>query len=176
MSGSLFNPDIFLETEVQGQMDDKVVPFPLGRYKFQIDEVKLVRGDRDAKDLKPGDEPYWYSLELLCKADGNQPARGEGGKTIGQITGRDSLIARYKAFADLKNGAWELGPGKNVGLGAIRTAVGLNDPSQPFKLGMLKGQVFSGEIVHKKDKNDPEKFYPEIRNPIPLDQHMPEEV
>lgn len=170
---SLFTPDTFLDTEVTGQMDDKVVPVPLGRYKFQIEEIKLIRGDRDQP--KPGEDPHWYSLELTCVADGNQKARGQEGKTIKDITGREQVRTRYKGFADIKNGAWELGPGKNVALGAIRTATGLNDPSAPFKMNMLKGQVFSGEVVHRKDKDDPEKFYPEIRNPIPLDQHVEEE-
>lgn len=156
---SLFDPSVMLNVDVDAAMDTKVALAPEGRYKWQITNVELKKFE--AKE--PGKKDS-FRLELTCEADANQLA--PTGEKVADLIGRDKFIARYSGWADLtEDMKWELGTGKNVALGAIREATGLNTPGQPFRLGMLKGQVFSGDLKYRVDKEDSEKKYGEIRNP-----------
>jgi hypothetical protein len=157
----MFDPAQFFENEISSEMATKRVDPPAGRYNFQITEIALKKFD--AKE--PGGKDS-YRLEFTCEADAHQSA--PDGSNIAEAIGRDKFFGRYSGWADLTpSGAWELGPGKNITLGAIREATGLNVPGQPFRIGMLKGQVFNGDLYFRQDDKDPEKRYAEIRNPLP---------
>lgn len=161
---SLFDPSTFLDVEVTGEMETKRVPFPIGRYNFQITKISVKEGTIEEGDRK-GDK--WRAFELTCTALAGQkdPLTGE---TLEKLTGNDTPSSRYSGYLDINSsGALELGPGRNIDLGRIRAATGLNSPTMPFKIKMLQGQVFNGEIYHRPNPKDATSPYAEIRNPLP---------
>lgn len=159
---SLFDPLQFLESgEVTGEMSTKFEPTPLGRYNFQIKNYT-------ARKITPKDttKQAFTVFEVDCNVGGD--ARTPDGRTIKEITGRDDNGARYKTFLDFtEGGGLALGTGQNVGLGRLRAAVGQNSPTLPWKFAMLKGQVFSAEVVHRQDEKNPERVYAELQNLMP---------
>lgn len=158
---SLFDPQQFLETEITGEMATKYVDILPGRYNMQVREITSRRVIPDDSSKKP-----FTTIEFSCAIDGSE--RTPTGVTLKELTGRDENFARYKGFLDLTDsGTIDLGPGRNVALGALREATGLNNPLQPFKINMLKGQVFNGEVFLRPDDKNPERKYAEVRNPLP---------
>lgn len=154
----LFNPDQLAMMEVEQAMDTTFVVLPIGDYTFVVDDLEV-------REIEPQDsskDPF-HVLELKCSVDGS--AMTPDGSTVQAVTGREKATARYKGFLDIKNGAFELGKGKNIDLGKIREATGLNVPGQKFGLNMLKGRSFVGSVVHVPDRRDPTKVFPEIKNP-----------
>lgn len=162
---SLFDPQQFLDVEVEGEMSTRHVPTPLGRYEMQIDGLpklkKVIPG--------PGDD-YETFVTFECDVIISGDALDQTGRKISETTSKDKNFARLKGNLDFTSGGTlDLAPGKNVDLGRIRAATGLNQPPPfKFKLSMLMGVRFSGEVVHKPDKKDPSKVYAEVRNPLPL--------
>lgn len=160
---SLFDPQEFLDREVVGAMDTKAAVMPLGRYNFTVDKLTIRRIEPG-----PGDTyETFHVLEVECFADGNQA--DATGKPLKDTTGKEKNYARYKGPFDVDpaTGAIDRAKGKNITLGALRAACGMNDPDQPFRVGMLKGQMFSGEVFHTPNKKDPERPFAEIRLPLP---------
>lgn len=158
---SLFDPQMFLDAEVTGEMSTKYVDVEAGRYNMVVDSLTLRRVIPD----DPTERPYTF-FEAQCVIDGNE--RQPSGATIKEATGRDQIKARYKGFADFNEaGSLDLGKGRNVAIGALRAAVNQNLPGVPWKLNMLKGQMFNGELVLVPDKKNPDRKYAEVRNPLP---------
>lgn len=164
MNDSMFDPQTLLDNvEITGAMSTKVAPTPLGRYTFQVRKYT-------AKRIVPNDsnkQPFTV-LEVDCVASGDQltPA----GQPIKSITGKDENFARYSCYLDFVEGtnSLDMGEGRNVGLGKLRAAVGQNDPTQPWAFRMLIGQVFSAEVEHRQDKNDKDRVFAELKNPLPV--------
>jgi hypothetical protein len=161
---SLFDPNTVADIEVTGAMETKRVPIPVGRYNFQVSKLTIKEGTIDDGDRK-GEK--WWAFELDCEMQaGSKTSTGE---SIEELTGIPQPHSRYQGFLDRdqKTGVLELGPGRNVDLGKIREAVGLNGSATPFKMKMLVGQVFNGEIVHRANPKSPGEFFAEIKNPLP---------
>ncbi len=60
-------------------------------------------------------------------------------------------------------GRLKTGESANVGLGRLREAVGLNQPGQPFSLGMLQGRSLRFIVGHRADPNDAAKIYEDVK-------------
>lgn len=161
---SMFDPQQLVDAiEIADSMATKFVVCPQGRYNMQIKEYVSRRIIPDDSSKKP-----FTTLEVTCAISGTEKDPISG-VALKDLTGRDEVLVRYKCFLDFVEGsnALALGPGSNVGLGRLRDAVGQNIPGQPWRFGMLKGQVFNGEVFHVPNKNDPETPYAEVRNPLP---------
>lgn len=164
--GSLFDPNIFLDQQVEGQMATEFATVPPGRYNMQIknapDSIKISKIEPDDKTKEA-----FYTMEVACVIDGAQ--LDATGVPLKESTGRDENTVYYRGFIDFTPGmALALGKGQNVALGKLREAVNLNQPGMPFKMNMLKGQAFNGEVYHEQDRKDPQKKYARVRNPLPL--------
>jgi hypothetical protein len=159
-TSSLFDPEFLLNQEVQGEMSTKAELIPLGRYDWQIKDVKVEK-------VEPKDttKDAFFTLEVVCEL--GDSAQAADGRAVKEITGREVNQARIKGYLDVTEaGSLDLGKGRNVLLGQLRAATNLNNPSISFKLPMLKGQVFSGEVVYKASK-DPDRPFTEIVRPLP---------
>jgi hypothetical protein len=157
---SLFDPQSFLEsTEVTGEMSTKRVLCPIGRYNMQIDKYEAKRINKD-------DGTSFCMIDFSFIVDGG--SLDATGLPVKDSTGSDKNFARMSGFLDFtESGALDLGTGKNITLGQIRAACGQNDPSRPWSIKSLVGQVVNGEVYHRQDKKNPENFYPEVRNLLP---------
>lgn len=158
---SLFDPTNMLDVEVDQPMDTKVVQPPEGRYNWQIVDFEVKKFD--AKEAGAKDS---YRIEFKCEADASQLA--PTGEKVSDLIGRDKFTARYSGWLDLtETGSWDMGKGKNVAVGALREALGMNVPGQPFKVRFMKGQVFNGELYYRSNKENPDQKFGEIRTPLP---------
>lgn len=163
---SIFDPQAFLELEVDGEMATQYAPVPLGRYEMKIanpPKTKLVQPG-------PGDDyEAFVTFEADCEISGD--VLTSDGRKLKDITGKDRNFARYKCQIETTGpngtGGLALGTGKNVGLGRLRKATGQLETPR-WKMAMLVNARFSGEIKHKVDKNDSSKVYAEVINPLPL--------
>lgn len=164
MTSSLFDPQLFLESEVTGEVSTRANPIPLGRYEF------VIEGTPKFKEIIPGpgdDYEAFVVMEVDCVCSGD--ALDGSGRKVSETTGKDKNFARYKCNIDrTPSGNLDMAKGKNVGLGRLRAALRQDDPVKPWKPALMNGGRFSGEVKHRVDKNDNTKVYAEIVNPLPL--------
>jgi hypothetical protein len=66
------------------------------------------------------------------------------------------------------NGGLDMAEGKNVGLGRLREALGLNDPTESFSFNMLPGRMAKVRVGHREDSRDPEIKYAEVQAVVAL--------
>lgn len=135
---SMFSPEQFLDMQTTEANDTKLVPVPAGEYIAMIDEVK-------ARTWKKRDDPSVGGIAL----DVTWLVDDEGVKAL---LGRDKVTVKQGLMLDLtESGGLDMGKGKNVGLGKLREAVGLNVPGQPFAPSMLTGRPARIKVEHRVD-------------------------
>lgn len=143
-----FDPTTFLNSEVDVALDTKIVPCPAGEYPALSEKVDAVPWQ-----TKDGSKS---GVKLAIIWD----IQDENAK---QVTGRDPTRVRQDIMLDLtETGQLDLGKGRNVGLGRLRQALGLNNPGEPFNMGMLQGRMALVTVSHRSGDN-PEDIYDEIR-------------
>lgn len=120
-----FDPEAFKHTEIDDSMDTEIIPPDEGVYTAKVDRWNIEGGTSQ-------NGFNWARLDVtweLDDADGSQQ----------QKTGRDKLTGRQSIFLDLtEDGQIDTGKGKNVQLGRLREALGLNEGK--FAFDMLDGQ------------------------------------
>ena len=119
MPESTFDPQTFLNVEVEGEMEVRYTPVPEGDYISTIDEIAVreVQGGSIVLDV----------THLIHD------------EALAEKMGMDRLTVRQGIFLDIEpDGRIALGPNKNVRLGRLREAVGQNAPG-PWNFQMLKG-------------------------------------
>jgi len=138
----MFSPDQFLDMQIDGTNDTKKVPCPAGEYLAIIDKV-TPRSWTSKKDPTLSG----VALDVLCQIE------DEGVKSV---TGRDKVIVKHGVMLELNEGGQglDMGKGKNVGLGRLREAAGLNTPGQPFSFSMLVGRPIKVTVSHRIDGED----------------------
>lgn len=136
-----FNPDQFMQTVVEGEMDTKRQPVPAGEYTSMIDSVTpRVAGDAPILDV-------YFAID--------DPA-------VKQALGREKITVRQTCWLDLTpEGGLDNGPGKNVDLGRIRAAVGQNGPNA-WSPSMLIGQACKVKVTHKPAKDGSGDVYDNV--------------
>ena len=144
---SLFNPEQFLDMQVTEANDTKIIPIPVGEYMAVVKEVK-IRPWQSKKDPSVAG----IALDLVWTID-------DAG--VKQLLGRDEVNTKQGIMLDMTDaGGLDLGKGRNVSLGRLREAVGLNTPGQPFSFGMLTGRGAKVKIDHRIDG---ETIYAEVK-------------
>lgn len=125
-----FNPDTFANSVIEGEMDTKRTPVPIGEYTAIIEDFK----PRTAKDSALLDITYMID---------------DAG--VKQALGRDKVTCRQSIFLDIdESGGLDRGPGKNIQLGKLREAVGQNGPSA-WSPSMLVGQTLKVKVTHRSN-------------------------
>lgn len=77
---------------------------------------------------------------------------------------RKSISGRLEYLCDINDrGMLDMGPGKNVGLGLLREALGMNQPGVPFKFSDMAGKPVALKAGIREDPNDPATKYQEWR-------------
>jgi len=116
---SAFDPNVFLNQEVTGANDVKYTPIPIGEYKAYIDDLGT-----DKYEQTPILVVTYALLDEKLKTE----------------LGLEKPTVIDRIFLDV-DGAGNLafGKNKNIKLGRLREAVGLNDPKKKFNFNMLRG-------------------------------------
>ena len=149
MNEMTFDPASFLSQETTDQMDTSFTPIPAGEYPAMVKSV-------DARQQPSTKDPaeVWTILDVTYAID-DQGVREE--------TGLPEPTIRQSIFLDIgDDGKLDTGKGKNVNLGRLREAVGLNQPGQAFSFGSLVGQACIVAVKHNPSKDDPEIVYANV--------------
>ena len=135
-----FDPESFLDLEIEGANDTRLIPIPVGEYIATVEKGDKVREIKS----KDGTDTF-YSLPIVWRIDD---------PSVLEATQRDKVTIRADIFLDiLPSGALDMGKGKNVQLGKYREALGLNDPTRPFSMRMFinrAAKIKVGQRAHKE--------------------------
>lgn len=143
----VFDPENFLNTQIDGENSTRQVPTPEGEYFAVCEEVK-------ADTIGQNDYPVLKLRWKIEDMDGSVKA----------ATGRDENRVEQLIFLDLNNsGGLDMGEGKNVQLGRVRKALAQNKAGQPWAPSMMQGQVAKITVGHRADKNDPEVKFDTVK-------------
>lgn len=142
----MFDPTTFLNQTFDESNSTQSVPVPAGEYLAIADKVDLKTWQsRDGSSSGLKLEIVWDIQDDNVKA----------------LVGRDKVTSRQQQMLDLTEaGEMDFGKGKNVGLGRIREALGMNTPGQPFAFPMIQGQMAKVVVSHRIDG---ENVYDEIK-------------
>lgn len=133
---STFDPAAFMQTQFQGANDTQFQPCPVGEYPAVIDKVTPREWTSRKDPTKSG-----VALDILWSID--SPA-------VAETLGRDKVMVPQGIMLDLTAaGGLDTGPGRNINLGRLREAVGLNDPSRAFAFGDFVGKVARVKVTHE---------------------------
>jgi len=141
-----FDPNTFLNATFTEENDTKVIPVPAGEYLALAEKV-------DVKSWSSKDgSSSGIKLEILWDIQDDN---------VKALLGRDTVKCAQQQMLDLTDtGALDMGKGKNVGLGRIREALGLNKPGEPFSFGMIQGRMAKVVVSHRTAGED---IYAEIK-------------
>lgn len=133
---SMFSPEQFLDLQVTDSNDTVVVPVPVGEYLAVVKEVKIRPWQSKADPSKAG-----IALDLQWTID-------DAG--VKALLGRDEVNVKQGVMLDIsEQGGFDMGKGKNIGLGRLREATGLNQAGQPFSVTMLTGRMAKVRVEHR---------------------------
>jgi len=141
-----FDPATFMNETITDSLDTEIIPCPVGEYlgvATKVDINKWQKKDGSASGLR---------LDITWEI------QDENAKTL---TGRDPLRVRQQQMLDLKDdGSLDVSKGRNVGLGRIREALGLNKSGKPFAFSMIQGNMAKVLVKHRAGDNG--QLYDEV--------------
>lgn len=147
-----FDADSFLNAAVSGSNSTKIIPCPQGEFFAVIEKIGARQGQS-----KDGTSTF-VSLDVtwLIEDDGAR-----------QACGREQVQVRQSLFLDLDpQGGVDMSEGKNVGLGRLREALGLNGNGEAFSFNMLPGRTAKVQVTHRDDPKDPENKFADVRSVV----------
>lgn len=143
----MFSPEQFLDMQVTESNDTRTIPVPVGEYTAVAEEVKCRQWQSKQDPSKSG-----LTLDITWSVDD---------AAVKELLGRDKVTVKQGIMLDLTDaGGLDMGKGRNVGLGRLREALGLNTPGQPFSFMMVSGRVAKISVSHRSDG---ENIYAEVK-------------
>lgn len=145
----MFDPNQFLDQQFTDANDTKSIPVPAGEFIAVVEETKINTWQAKDDPSKSG-----LKLQIQWSVD------DEGVKAT---VGRDKVTVRQEIMLDLTDsGTLDFGRGKNIRLGKLRDALGLNTPGQPFAFSMLAGRVARITVGHTPNPKEPGEVYTNV--------------
>lgn len=136
MSISGFDPKQFLEGTFNEASSTERIPIPAKEYTAVIESVDCRAWVGKQDPSKSG-----LALDVVYNIDDAEA------KTL---TGRDKLTIQQGIMLDLTPAkGLDFSKGRNVELGRLREAAGLNEPGKPFGFRMLQGRVVKVMVGHQ---------------------------
>lgn len=149
MNASLFDATTFLDQTVTGAMDTKYPLIPSGEWPALA--KSLTARKQPAKDPT---KPDYTVLDIVWSIE-------DAG--VKEATKLDNPTCRQSVFLDLdENGLLDLRPTKNVQLGRLREALGLNKPDVEFSFAQIVGQPSIVKVEHSPNPTDPDNPYSNV--------------
>lgn len=131
----MFDATAFLDATIQGANSTKVIPVPVGEYMGIIEKIE-PRQWQSKDGTKTG-----ITLDITWLIED---------QAVKEYLKRETVTCRQGVMLDTTDaGGLDMSDGKNVGLGRLREAVGLNDPSQPFSFHNLPGRQAKVMVKHR---------------------------
>lgn len=132
---SSFDPQAFLDSSITEANDTKIIPVPQGEYIGILEKITPRQWQsKDGSQSGISLDVIW----LIEDAD------------VKTFLGRDEVKCKQGIMLDvLPTGQLDTAKGKNIGLGRLREAVGLNNPGQAFSFGMLPGLAAKVTVKHR---------------------------
>jgi len=144
---SQFDPSQFLDMQFTEANDTAIINPDDGEYQAQIEKIDFRPWQSKSDPSKAG-----LALDITWELQ-SEAAR--------QKTGRDKVTVRQGLMLDmLSNGGFDMGKGKNIGLGRLREAVGQNVPGRPWTPSQLVGQMAK---VLVKQRIDGDNIYVDVK-------------
>lgn len=138
---SAFDPDLFLAQTVEQANDTKITPCPSGEFMGYVKDFKARQWQGKKDPSMSG-----VALDITWSVDD---------QGVKQLLDRDEVTVKQGIMLDMtEEGGLDMGKGKNVGLGRLREALGLNIPGQAFSFAMLSGRVAKITVTHRVDGED----------------------
>lgn len=143
-----FDPSTFLDATLTEANSTTQTPCPEGEYEAVISDEPVFRQFQGTKDPSKS----YMALDLNWEI--TDPA-------VCEVTGRTPTKVRQSLMLDVTDaGGLDMGKGKNVGLGRLREAVGLNEPGKAFSFRQLQGQRAKVRVTHRAAQD---AIYDEVR-------------
>jgi hypothetical protein len=136
-----FDPATFLDATLPGANSTKFEVIPAGTYRAFISDLEFKNGTVQKEGENYG-KP-WYSLSIKWQLE------DEGLKA--QL-GRPTITAYQSLMLDVTSEGLDMGKGKNVRLGKLREAIGLN--SGPVQFSAFKGRPATVQVTHDTYKGE----------------------
>lgn len=144
-----FDPEQFSAMPIEGTNDTVFTPVDEGEYAAIVKDKTFRTTDKGQ-----------VILDVVWELD------DQGQK---EKTGRDQLTVRQSIFLDrTESGGLDMGKGKNISLGRLREATGLNVPGQAFRFDDLVGKPAMVKVTQRPDKDDPDVVYNDVKKVSPL--------
>ena len=129
---SAFDPKAFLDVTFNEANSTVRTPIPIGEHLAVIDSVDIASGVKDNRQ--------WNRLDVTYLIDDPK---------VKEALGRDKVTISQGLMLDFTpQGGLDFSKGRNVTLGRLREAVGLNQPGQPFGFRMLVGKPLKIVVGH----------------------------
>lgn len=130
-----FDPQAFLDASITEANDTKVIPVPQGEYLGVIEKVTpRTWQSKDGTQSGIAVDIIWLIEDADVKA----------------FLGRDDVKVKQGLMLDTTpNGTLDTSKGKNISLGRLREAVGLNKPGQTFSFQNLPGLSAKVNVKHR---------------------------
>lgn len=144
-----FDPNSFLNQTISGGFSTRVKPVPPGEYPAII--KSLGAREVDSK-MNPGQKQLVVDVTFAL-AD----------PSVAEATGRPEPTTRLSLWIDrTAGGAIDRSEGKNIGLGRLLAAIGMNMGDAEFSFNDLIGKSVLVSVTNNPDKNDPETVYDNV--------------
>jgi len=149
----MFDASSFLDMTIEGENSTVAIPAPAGEFPAMVDKVDLRQWTKKDDPSVSG-----LTLEVFWAIED---------QGVKDLLGRDKVLVKQGIMLDItESGGLDMGKGRNVGLGRLRAALNLNDPSRAFSFQQLPGQMGKVTVTHRVDKDDSEKVYPEVKSVV----------
>lgn len=133
-----FDPTLFLQQSQKAVANSTFVPqCPVGDYDMVVDKVTA--------DQFPGvKDPSKTYTKVKFALTVNDPA-------VQAFLKRDKVVVLHDFLLEMTEDGTgiDMAEGKNVGLGRMREATGLNVPGQEWSFGMFVGRPLKGHVEHE---------------------------
>lgn len=129
--GSAFDPKLLLDATTTEANSTVRIPVPATEHLSVITAVDIRSGNKDGKD--------WSFLDVTYDIDSAE---------VKAALGRDKVSLTQGVGLDFNGVALDYSKGKNVMLGRLREATGLNEPGKPFSFRMLVGRPVKILVTH----------------------------
>lgn len=159
-----FDPSAFINSTIDSPLDTEFFQLPEGDYEATVDNFSQEEGKETFKPLSKNDEP------ILSKATGQQLVTFNPSFVITndkRLAGRDQYTVRGQGFIDFDDaGRIDTSRGRNVLMGMLRNACGINAPGIP--LDQAVGKRVMIHVYHEADKTNPRRKYARVDRIAPL--------
>lgn len=140
---SQFDPDSFMNTQIEGAIDTTIIPVPENDYLGQVSKL-TTRTNTDGSVIM---DIHWEILNEEVK----------------KITNMDAPICRQGVWLDIDdNGNLDMSQGKNRQLGLVREAVGQNT-KKAWSPNMLLGTTATVKVVHSNAGDPSSPTYANVK-------------